>query len=170
MTDQARLMARNTEIVQARIRGLPWTTIANTYGVSARQCQQILRDYRGTNPTLRTHDPLEIVDDILEGLGGAIEELAIISHTTASDQIRVSAINAKLAAQKQIVAILQTVGVLPNDLGSLRMEVDARMTADRVMTVIEQFNLPHEVTDAMIVALDPSSFDGVGPGLSASTI
>ena len=99
--------------------------------------------------------PLEIVDDILEGLEGAIEELAVVSHTTASDQVRVSAINAKLAAQKQIVAILQTVGVLPNDLGSLRMEVDARMTADRVMTVIEQFDLPEVVTDAMIAALDP---------------
>jgi len=155
MATSAMLIPRNAEIVQARIRRLPWATIANTYGVSERQCQQIVRDFRAAQPTLRDHDPLEIVDDILEGLEGAIEELAVVSHTTASDQVRVSAINAKLAAQKQIVAILQTVGVLPNDLGSLRMEVDARMTADRVMTVIEQFDLPEVVTDAMIAALDP---------------
>jgi len=155
MATSAMLIPRNAEIVQARIRRLSWTTIANTYGVSERQCQQIVHDYRATQPTLRDHDPLEIVDDILEGLEGAIEELAVVSHTTASDQVRVSAINAKLAAQKQIVAILQTVGVLPNDLGSLRMEVDARMTADRVLSVIERFDLPEVVTDAMIAALDP---------------
>ena len=148
-------MARNAEIVQARIRGLPWTTIANTYGVSARQCQQILRDYRGTNPTLQTREPLEIIDEVLEGLEAAIEELAIVSHTTRNDAVRVSAINSRLGAQQQIVNVLQTVGVLPNDLGTLRMQVDARVTADRVLSVIEQFDLPEVVTDAMIAALDP---------------
>ena len=35
------------------------------------------------------------------------------------------------------------------------MEVDARVTADRVLSVIEQFDLPEIVTDAMIAALDP---------------
>ena len=144
MSPDSERTARNCEIITARIRGLSWATIARTYGLSERQCQQILRDYRGTNPTLRHHDPLDIIDGVIEGLQGAIEELALISATTRSDSVRVSAINAKLNVHAQIVKTLQTIGVLPNDLGVLRFEVDARIMAERVIGVIDQYNLPAE--------------------------
>lgn len=148
---------RNMEIVAARIRGLSWHTIANTYGLSERQCKQILADYRAHNPSLRKSDPLDILDSVLEGLQGAVEELAMISATTSSDRTRVAAIQAKVAIHDQIVKTLQTVGVLPNDLGVLRLEVDARVMAERVIGVIEKYDMPAEVTDAMIAALGPGS-------------
>jgi hypothetical protein len=53
---------RDNEIVAARMRGQSWTTIAANYGLSERQCQQILADYRASHPRLRQRDPIEIVD------------------------------------------------------------------------------------------------------------
>lgn len=155
--DGAKRAKRNMEIVAARIRGLSWSTIASTYGLSERQCKQILTDYRATNPSLRKSDPLDILDGVLEGLQGAIEELAMISATTQSDRTRVAAITAKVTIHDQIVKTLQTIGVLPNDLGVLRLEVDARVMAERVIRVIDKYELPAEVTDAMIEALGPGS-------------
>jgi hypothetical protein len=57
---------RDNQIVAARMRGMSWATIAATYELSERQCQQILADYRASQPRLRERDPIEIVDDMLD--------------------------------------------------------------------------------------------------------
>jgi hypothetical protein len=41
---------RDNQIVAARMRGQSWTTIAANYGLSERQCQNVLADYRASHP------------------------------------------------------------------------------------------------------------------------
>jgi hypothetical protein len=89
---------RDNQIVAARMRGQSWTTIAANYGLSERQYQQVLADYRASHPRLRERDPLELLDDMLDHYQGAQEELAEISATSKHDATRVGAIRTRLEA------------------------------------------------------------------------
>ena len=119
---------RDNEIVAARVRGQSWTTIAANYGLSERQCQTILQDYRASHPRLRQRDPIEIVDDMLDYYQGAQEELAEIAATSKHDATRVDAIRTRLDALAAQASLLRAVGVLPRD--SRRAESRHRRAGD----------------------------------------
>jgi hypothetical protein len=102
------------------MRGLSWSMIAESYGLSERQCQAILSDYRASHPRLRERDPIEIVDEMLDRYEATQEELALVSATTKHDATRVGAIRTRLHALDAQTNLLMLVGVLPRDLGMLR--------------------------------------------------
>jgi hypothetical protein len=167
-----KLAQRNNEIVAAKLRGLSWPVVADTFGISVRQGQQIMRQYRESNPSLREHDPVEIVDNILDGYQGTIEELALISANSRNDSVRVGAINAKMAAMTKTVELLQAVGVLPHDLGELRVVMDGKMVAESLVEVLNDFRnrraIPGEAIDELEVAII-EALEGRQRALPAST-
>jgi hypothetical protein len=154
VTEQAN---RNAEIVAGKMRGLSWSQLAASYGITIRRCQQIFAEWREENPTLRHHDPIEIADDLLDGYTADIEELVLIAATSDQDAVRVGAINARMNARQRITELLQALGVLPNDLGEMRIQIDARITAQKVLAVLEPLGLPDGVIDDLIEALDSNA-------------
>ena len=152
---------RDNEIVAARMRGLSWATIAGSFGLTERQCQNILADYRASHPRLRERDPIEIVEDMIDRYEAAQEELALVSATTKHDATRVGAIRTRLAALAEQANLLMLVGVLPRDLGVLRAEIDAQAMAQQAMDVLDRFGVPMEGRRALIAALSPRK-NGLG--------
>ncbi len=145
--------ARDNEIVAARMRGLSWTTIAGSFGLTERQCQNILADYRASHPRLRERDPIEIVDEMLDRYEAAQEELALVSATTKHDATRVGAIRTRLGALEAQANLLMLVGVLPRDLGVLRTDIDAQAMAGQAIDVLNRFGVPLEARRALIDAV-----------------
>lgn len=145
---------RNQQIVSQKVRGIPWSQIAREHGISIQRCQQIFAEWRESNPTLRTHDPVEIVDELLYGYQATVEDLAVLAaKPTINDAVRVGAHNSKMKAYREMAELLQAIGALPNDLGTLRLLVDGQITAERVVTVLERFDLPEEAWDELLEAL-----------------
>lgn len=156
---------RNMEIVAARGRGLSVTAVAQTYGISTRRVKQITAEWRATNPSIRHQDGVQIADQLIEFWQGTIEELAMIAATTSHDAVRVGAINSKMGALGKLTDLLQAINALPHDLGTLRVVMDARVLADRLVLVLDRFDLPPEVEDAMLEVLRPD--DGEQKALAA---
>jgi hypothetical protein len=152
---------RDDQIVAARMRGQSWTTIAANYGLSERQCQNVLADYRASHPRLRERDPLELLDDMLDHYQGAQEELAEISATSKHDATRVGAIRTRLDALAAQASLLRAVGVLPRDLGVFRADIDAQAMAQQAHDVLNRFGVSVEARRALIVALSPRK-NGLG--------
>jgi hypothetical protein len=144
---------RDNEIVAARMRGQSWTTIAANYGLSERQCQQVLQDYRASHPRLRQRDPIEILDDMLDAYQGAQEELAEISATTKHDATRVGAIRTRLDALAAQTNLLMLVGVLPRDLGHFRFDLDVQELGRKILAVFDAYGVPIEAKRALVLAL-----------------
>ena len=152
---------RDNEIVAARIRGQSWTTIAANYGLSERQCQNVLADYRASHPRLREPDPIEILDDMLDHYQGAQEEFAEISATSKHDATRVGAIRTRREALAAQASLLRAVGVLPRDLGVLRADIDAQAMAGQANDVLNRFGVSMEARRALLAALSPRK-NGLG--------
>lgn len=159
---------RNMKIVAAKIRRTPWSEIAKEHRLTKRRCQQIWDQWRAVNPTLRDHDPIEIVDELLYGYQATLEDLeATVQASDTDSPVRVAALNGKLRVFREMAELLQAIGVLPNDLGTLKVHVDGQVTAERVITVLEKFKVPEEVYEAMLTALGgpPTSLAELGtPG------
>ena len=144
---------RDNQIVAARMRGLLWATIAATHELSERQCQQILEDYRANHPRLRQRDPLELLDELLDGYQGAQEELAEISATSNHDATRVGAIRTRLDARVAQTNLLMLVGVLPRNLGQLRHDVDVQELARQTLAVFDRHGVSIEAKRELLLAL-----------------
>jgi hypothetical protein len=147
-------IVRDNQIVASRMRGLSWATIAATYGLSERQCQTILEDYRASHPRLRERDPIEILDDMLDRYESAQEELALVSATTKHDATRVGAIRTRLDVLAAQANLLMLVGVLPRDLGQLRQDLDVRDLAQKTLAVFDAHNVPVEAKRELLLVLN----------------
>ena len=144
---------RNMQIVAQRIRRVPWSQISKEHGCTIRRCQEIFEEWRDQNPTLRHSDPQEIVDELLYGYQSVIEDFEKLATTADQDSARVGALNGKLRAFREMAELLQAIGALPNDLGTLTLAIDGRITAERIVAVLDRFDVSEEVEEAMLMAL-----------------
>lgn len=160
---------RNLAVVTERTRGDGWADIANRHGLTIRRCKQIHAEYRTSNPTLRHHDPVEVVDELLEGYAADLKELSN-AHDRAvaagTMSVQVQAINARMGARAKIAELLQAIGVLPHDLGTMHHVIDGRVTAERVITILERYELPDEIFEELEAAFE---YDGGPPQLEEAT-
>ena len=146
-------VARDDAIVCARMRGRSWAAIANAHDLSERQCQEIMRAYRESHPLMRSRDPLELLDELLDRYQGAQEELAEISATTKHDATRVGAIRTRLDALEAQANLLMLVGVLPRDLGRFRFDLDVQELCRKTLAVFDEHGVPIEAKRALVLAL-----------------
>lgn len=144
---------RNNKIVALKARGFTVPAIAEYFSLSTAQIESILRDWRQSNPSLRHTDPLEIIDEMLHGYQADMQQLGEIAESTTSGNIAVGAINARMAARDRIIALLQSTGVLPHDLGKLRIELDIRYIAQKIVAVLNAHGVSDEVQADLLAAL-----------------
>jgi small-conductance mechanosensitive channel len=120
---------RAEEVIEARARGLRWSTIAAQHGICERQAQRIYSDGVGSRLVSADRDALELAMEVLEQYEAVIEEFALLAQATAHDGVRLGAIRSRLDAMVSRAQLLTALGVLPHDLGQLKLVVEARAVA-----------------------------------------
>lgn len=153
---QLQLAQRNADIVTSLGRGLSTVQVAQTFGISERQVRNIMERWRRENPGLRqraVESALAVVDEFLEQYAGAAEELALIAATAKTPTARVAAIRARMDAITRRIDTLQAIGVLPNDLGAMRLDIDVRHVADVIVKVLQEEQIPMDTTSRILAAL-----------------
>jgi hypothetical protein len=156
---------RRRQIVAFRARGIGWDNIAETFGVDESYARRIFKEYRDTQPRLKDVDPVDVIEEMIIQYRAAAEELAMIAASTKQDSVKVGAIRERLRVMEQTTQLMQATGVLPNDLGTLRVEIDLRVMSERILRVFEEFGIGDDVQEAVIAAVsgrDP--FQGIGQG------
>lgn len=140
----AEKVERDRNIVAAKARSLSTATVAQTFDVSERTVETVMAEYRASQPSLRSVDPIEVVEQTIFELRGAIEELALISSNAKQDAVRVGAVSKRVDTIKQLTHLMQSTGVLPNDLGTLKVDMDVRAFASVVLNVFKEEGIPEE--------------------------
>jgi hypothetical protein len=157
---------RNRMFVEMRLRGVSIDRTAQTFGLHRDTVLRAMREFRKSNPTLRTQDPIDIVDEMLLGYQADLEELATISATAKSDNARIGAVNSRMVARDRIIALLQSTGVLPHDLGNLKIEIDVRYIAQTLVAVLNKHHVDEGIQRELLEALRGGSTQGeLPPGI-----
>ncbi|MCW3000658.1 MAG: hypothetical protein JWN65_4207 [Solirubrobacterales bacterium] len=98
-------------------------------------------------------DPLTYVDDLYLMYEEAIELLSDIAETTTNPSAKVGAIKAAVLVQSEEIALLQAVGILPHNLGSLAVQLDVQHVAEAVIAVFEEFGVSEEAQEKIMRVL-----------------
>lgn len=146
--------ARNTELIRDKLRGQGWPYLSAKYDLTVRQCQDIYGTWREQNqPTFQGRDPIAIVHGMLDRMESWVEQLAEVADATATDMTKIAAINAQMAATTRAAELMQATGILPHDLGTLRLELDVQTLAVRLVTVLTEQGATPELKRAILDAL-----------------
>jgi hypothetical protein len=157
---------RNAELVRDRLRGQSWAYLAEKYGLQIPACMSIYNAWRNDNqPTYQGRDPITIVHSMLDRLESWVEQLAEVADSAAADATKIAAINAQLNALTRTAELMQATGILPHDLGTLRLELDVQTLAVKLVTVLSEQGAPPEMKRAILDALRTDAVQQ--PALSA---
>jgi hypothetical protein len=89
-----------------------------------------------------------------EGWPAAIEDLAMLAQATNNDPVRLGAIRARLDAMAQRATLLRLGGYLPATRRAEMVEADIRRMGEDIFKAIEKHQVPDEVVEDLLEALD----------------
>jgi hypothetical protein len=139
--------ARNMKIVRARLLGLTEKEVAAKFELSEKTISNIMAKYRKSQPRLRRHDPMQIVDDFIDAYhadASFLAEVQMEAQEKGNLNAAVGATNAKTQIRQRLQELLQAVGVMPNDLGTLHLVEDGRVMGERLMSWAKRAGLDVE--------------------------
>lgn len=149
-------------IVASRIRGIGWARIAAEHKITERHARRLYTERRAEARARPAPDPVALVQELLDGYDAAIEDLALLARDAPNDAVRLGAINSRVKAVTARTELLMVVGALPEDLGDIRLTLDADLFTERVFGVLKRAGLPQAVWDeleeVLMVKPPPSPF------------
>jgi hypothetical protein len=156
--------ARDAVIVAAADRGIRFGTLARQYGLSKRRIIEIVSQQRQQHHVdlVSKADPMTFIQETLGQYEAGIEELAMLAANSAQPSVKVAAIKTRMEAVRGRLELLQAVGVVPQNLGTIRVETDAREIARLIVNVLEAYDDgegnwrggPEDVMDAILSVVD----------------
>lgn len=147
---------RNETLAMDKLRGASWEKLMVKYDLSESQVKRCFKAWRQANaPKLREKDPFEIVWESVERYEQWIEQLADIALDADQDSAKVGAINSQARLQAQRDELLQKSGILPQNLGKLKVEHDIRYIAQAIVKVFDEDDVPLDTRRKVLGLLRP---------------
>lgn len=144
---------RDRELVRFRLSGASWKQVSEKFEITERQGRNILEDYKlRSKPVLRDADPAEMVWESVERYEGMYETLGQTALAADNDRSRIAAVNGMMTALSKRDELLQASGILPRNLGRLKIDHDVRFIVQSVIKVLNDDGVP-ETTQRRLLEL-----------------
>jgi len=142
---------RDTLILQRRAQRWTWEEIAEEVGLSVSACKRAAKAKKETMLQILDMDPVEVVKKIIEGFEASIGDLEVmaVEYASAHPSAAVGAKKGADEARRNLITLLQSIGFLPNELGTIRWVVEVRQIVELLTTSVTRF-------EARITELDLS--------------
>lgn len=131
---------RNGQIFRSWLRGLKYETLAETYGLKPRAIEKIVAQWKEHGGSVVGADPMQIIEDHVLRLDAIVDELAAVAAKETGSG-RVAAIRARMEAMVKKIEFLQQVKILPQDLGTIGVQIDLRAVGLLLYEALEKRNL-----------------------------
>jgi hypothetical protein len=132
---------RDSLILQRRAQRWTWEQIAEEVGLSVSACKRAAKAKRETMLQILDMDPIEVVKKIIEGFEASIGDLEVMATEYAQHHPS-AAVGAKKGAdeaRRNLITLLQSIGFLPNELGTIRWIVEVRQIVELLTTSVTRF-------------------------------
>ena len=145
---------RNIELVLLARRGVSTDALAVRFDLSPDSVRRIVKAWQDRQPPVQELDASDIVRETLEGYNAAIEELAEYALDQGHGAGKVGAVRVRLEALRGRLELLQSLGVVPLELGTLRLADDWIRVARIVVQVLDAWEVDDRVQMAIIDAVE----------------
>lgn len=138
----AQRSALDSQMVAEQIRGIPLTEIGITHKLKPTEVSKRIKARRENLPRLLDQDAAEIIENFVVELQVSIGDLEAIAAAALDGSNLNAAVGAKDRANKareQLKELLQSVGALPHDLGTLTWVIDIRAVVTEINSVVVSF-------------------------------
>lgn len=129
---------RDALIVQRVTEGWSWAMIAEEAAISARQCQRVANEY-AENPSPLDVAPTQLIEELARGYRQSVSTFTALAASADNTAAAVGALKGANDAREKMIAVLQAVGHVPHDLGTLRLQRDVQQLALRMLDGVEAF-------------------------------
>lgn len=132
---------RDTLIMQRVAQGWTWEEIGQEAQLSVSQCKRAYKAKKKVMKELLDMDPIDIIKDVIEGFQASIGDLEKMAVQYAEGHPS-AAVGAKKGAdesRRNLIQLLQSLGVLPQELGTMRFVVEIRQVVELMLTSITKF-------------------------------
>jgi hypothetical protein len=154
----AQQVERNANLCRERARGKSWAYLAEKYSVSESTAKRAWAEFRDNRkPKLAGRDPFDIVWESVERYEEWIEWASEAADEADNSSARVGAINTIARLQAMRDDLLQKSGILPQNLGKLKVEHDVRFIAAQFVQILAEDNVPIETRKKLLAALGRGS-------------
>lgn len=152
---------RDRRIVADRARGLSWQKIAGRHEVDERTCRRAWQAWMDEEkPNLTGRDPLDVVFELVQHYEAWSEELAEIADAAEQDNNKIGAIKAQIDCELRKTELLQATGILPKQLGKLRVEMDIRYMTTQILALFDKYGMPVDAQRELLAVLGRAQPNG----------
>jgi hypothetical protein len=134
----ARQALRDALIVQRTQEQWSWEMIATEAGISIRQCQRVANAYQALPSPLEVA-PTALVEELARGYRQTVASFTALAASADNTAAAVGALKGANDAREKLLAVLQAIGHVPNDLGVLRLQRDVEQIARGMLDAVERF-------------------------------
>jgi hypothetical protein len=148
---------RNRQIVLDRtVEGLTWMAVAQKHGIDEKTARTAYREHvKGVAPLIENDEPDEVALEAILKLQGAQERFLQFVSEGINESVKMGALREYVKALMQEMTLRQEVGLLPRDLGQIRLLVDQDTAADKLITLLKAHGMPPEVYDEVAAIFAP---------------
>jgi hypothetical protein len=135
-------------------RSMTYPTLSEMFGLSERQVQRLVRERR-RELQLDAWDidrTREVIEETLEGLDNLIEQFAVLA-ANSDGATRLGALRERRETLLRRLETLQTLGVLPHDLGQFTVRLDLEESASRMIEAFKRLGVSEAVQEQVIDAM-----------------
>jgi hypothetical protein len=104
---------RDTQIFRHRLRGFSYASLSAAFGLTDRQCRRIVDTERERQAGMFDPTAQERLEDFMDSLDAAAEELALEADAARSSSAKTKAISARVTVLKLQWRLLNEAGLLP---------------------------------------------------------
>jgi hypothetical protein len=104
---------RDVDLYRARLRGFSLPTLSRSFELTERQCRRIIAAERERQAGMFDSTAEERLEDMLECLDAAVEDLALEADIATSSSAKVKAISARVWTLREKQRLLDEAGLLP---------------------------------------------------------
>ena len=125
-----------------KIQGWTWEDLSAEHGLSVTAVKEAVKKKKESLPRLLDKKETEIIEQMVEELQvsiGDFEQIASAAMEQANLPVAVGAKGRADTARGQLLELLQSVGKLPNDLGTLTWIIDIRAVVLEINGAVEEF-------------------------------
>jgi hypothetical protein len=147
--DAKAILERNAKVIESRSKGRSWAGVCEDSGLSLGQVKRVWKKFVDEGKLeVQTEDPIAVVFEQITRYDVMIEELADLSKNSDNDSARVGAIRARAQVMREQIELLQAVGLVPKQLGSLKIELENRYVVQQLMVFVDKYVPGEKIEEA----------------------